>query len=118
MREKISNEARLRHISDAINDIESFTEGLSISEFKKNSLVKSATVRQLEIIGEASNHLTTELREKYSEIDWKEVIGFRNIVVHEYFIVDYSIVWHIVQNYIPELKLFINEVLDKEFNNN
>lgn len=118
MREKISDEARLRHIADAINDIENFTDGLNISDFLENNLVKNATVRQLEIIGEASNHITNELKAKYFEINWKEIIGFRNIVIHEYFIVDFEVVWNIIQNHLPELKYVINTILNNEFNKN
>ncbi len=116
MREKISDEARLKHISDAIANLEGFTDGIGISEFLNNELIKNAVVRQLEIIGEAANRLTPDLKERYTEINWKEIVGFRNIVIHEYFLIDYSVVWDIIENYIPQLKLIIEKIIKNEFN--
>ncbi len=116
MREKIGDEARLRHIAEAIEKLESFIDGVSYDEFIKNELIKSAVVRQLEIIGEASNHLSEYLKVKYSEIIWTDIIGFRNIVVHEYFIVDYAVVWDILQNYLLTLKITITDLLNNEYN--
>lgn len=79
-------------------------------------MIKSAVVRQLEIIGEASNHLSESLKDKYAEITWKDIIGFRNIVVHEYFIIDYAVIWDILQNYLPTLKITITDLLKNEYN--
>ena len=117
MKEKIKDEIRLRHISEALIKIENFTEGKSISDFLNSDLIKSATVRQLEIIGEAVNHLTDELKQKYSEINWIEIVGFRNIAVHEYFVIDYSVIWNIIENYLPQLKITIENIIKIEFNN-
>ncbi len=114
---KISNEARLKHIIDAINDIEDFTSEISYSEFINNKLVKNATVRQLEIIGEASNNITNEIIIKYSEIDWRQIINFRNIIIHEYFIVDYETVWEIIKDDLPPFKQSVIKILKEEFNN-
>jgi uncharacterized protein with HEPN domain len=116
MKEQISNEARLRHILDAIIEIESYIKDFSLADFTANSLVRNATVRQLEIIGEASKHLTEDLRMKYHEINWDEISGLRNIIVHEYFIVDNNILWDIVTNDIPPLKTLIAKIITEEFN--
>lgn len=118
MRERISDKARLSHIVDAIRSLEAFTEGIGIADFLKNDLVKSASVRQMEIIGEAANHITAELKEKYSEINWKEIVGFRNIAIHEYFVIDYTLIWDIIENSIPQLKVSIEKIILEEFNTN
>jgi uncharacterized protein with HEPN domain len=117
MTKKISNEPRLRHILEAINNIENFTSQLTFSDFFSNNLVKSATVRELEIIGEAANHLTQELKNKYNEVNWEEIIGLRNIIIHEYFTVDYEVVWEIVNNDIQPLKSIVIKILNEELSN-
>ncbi|KXK43693.1 MAG: hypothetical protein UZ05_CHB002002781 [Chlorobi bacterium OLB5] len=116
MRDIISDEARIRHISDAITNIENFTADIGISDFLSSNLIKSATVRQMEIIGEGVNHLSEELKEKYTEINWIEIVSFRNIAIHEYFVIDYAVIWNIIENYIPELKITIEKIIKNEFN--
>lgn len=62
-----------------------------------------AVIRNFEIIGEAANRIQEEFKEAHPEIDWYRVRGFRNRIVHEYFGIDYSIVWLIKKTYLPEL---------------
>jgi len=73
-----------------------------------------AFVRSLEIIGEAVKNLPSEFREKYSEIPWKEIAGMRDKLIHEYFGVNYRIVWKIVQQEIPRLKEQVERIMEKE----
>lgn len=70
-------------------------------------------IRNLEIIGEASKYITKDMRAQYSEIPWKKMAGLRNVVIHEYFGVDLSIVWEIITRNIPEVKPLLEEVLKK-----
>ena len=70
-------------------------------------------VRSLEIIGEAVKHLLAEFREKYPEIPWKDIAGIRDKLIHEYFGVDYLIVWKTIRERIPELKKFVERILEK-----
>jgi uncharacterized protein with HEPN domain len=117
MNVKIDDNLRLNHIYDAILSIELFIEEISFDNFLKNELVTSAVIRKLEIIGEASNHLSATLKDKYSEIDWQQIIGFRNIIAHEYFIVDNELVWEVIHNDLPVFKKVITKILKEEFNN-
>jgi uncharacterized protein with HEPN domain len=89
MKNKLGDKARLEHILNAIEEIESFIKDLDLDGFLNNSLFQSATTRQIEIIGEAANKLSDEMKQKYSEVDWRGIAGFRNILVHEYFDIDY-----------------------------
>lgn len=70
-----------------------------------------AVVRNLEIVGEAARYLPEEWRSRYSEIDWRRVIGFRNIVIHEYFAVDVEIVWVIATAQLSDLKRVLQMML-------
>jgi uncharacterized protein with HEPN domain len=91
-------------INDSIRAIESFVEGLSQEDFKKDRKTFSATIRELEIIGEAVNNISDELKQKYLHVLWQEIRSFRNKIVHEYFGVDIRIVWDVITNELPILK--------------
>lgn len=66
--------------------------------------MRYACVKQLEIIGEACRHLSQELKTRFSEIPWVQIVGMRNVFVHEYFGIDSMLVWEIVKNDLPEFK--------------
>ncbi len=66
--------------------------------------MRFACIKQMEIIGEASNHLSTELKSKFSDVEWSQIVGMRNVFTHEYFGIDSNLVWEIIKNDIPELK--------------
>jgi len=97
-------------INDSIRAIESFVEGLSQEDFKKDRKTFSATIRELEIIGEAVNNISDELKQKYLHVLWQEIRSFRNKIVHEYFGVDIRIVWDIITNELPILKRQIERI--------
>lgn len=111
-----NDEIRLRHIADAISFIEEYTDGISLSEFLKDNKTKHAVISQFHFIGEAANHLSDELTTKYQEVDWHKIVALRNIIVHEYFSIDYSIVWEITENFLQALKNKVTEILEEEFN--
>ena len=70
-------------------------------------------MRNLEIIGEAAKHIPDNLREQYQAIEWSRVVGFRNIVIHEYFDVDIEIVWTIASQRLPDLKAVLQQMLSE-----
>lgn len=104
MRGKIGDEQRLLHIAEAITEIENYTRNVDLSEFKGNSMIKFASIKQIEIIGEAAKNISDQTKEKFPGIEWKQIAGLRNILVHEYFGVDADLIWQIIQVDIPELK--------------
>ncbi len=102
----------IEDILEAIEKIERYLEGLAYEAFVKNEMVVDAVIRNLEIIGEASRNIPEEVRDIYPDIPWKRMIGLRNIVVHEYFGVDLSIIWDIINRNLPETKPEITAMLN------
>lgn len=74
---------------------------------------RDAVLRQLEIIGEASKNLTSELRNDNPQIEWRKVTGTRDRLAHGYFSVDIDVVWRITQEFLPSLKIEIEKILEK-----
>jgi uncharacterized protein with HEPN domain len=104
MRGKLGDKARLSHILDAIVEIESYLSEADYELFLNNSMMKFACIKQLEIIGEASAHISDEIKMQFSEIEWSQIKGMRNIFVHEYFGIDTKLVWDIIKLDLPDLK--------------
>jgi uncharacterized protein with HEPN domain len=104
MRSELGDKIRLQHILEAIEEIQRYLVAVEFPAFLENSMMRFACIKQMEIIGEASNHLSAELKSKFSEIEWAQIVGMRNVFAHEYFGIDSSLVWEIIKNDIPELK--------------
>lgn len=108
----LSDFVRLQHILEAINYTETFLQGKNKEDFFNEPIIRFAIERQLEIIGEAANHLSENILLHSSNTDWRKIIAFRNFIVHEYFgrsaeTVDLELVWDIVQTKLPALKVEI-----------
>ena len=88
---------------ESSNKILTYTKDLSFDEFINNSLVVDAVIRNMEIIGEAANRLPAEIKERNSQIDWQRIRGFRNRIVHDYFGIEYKIVWLVKEVFLPDL---------------
>ncbi|MFW5773848.1 MAG: DUF86 domain-containing protein [Tangfeifania sp.] len=104
MQGKTGDKARIIHILEAISEIEKYIENRNFDDFLNDSMFRFACIKQLEIIGEASNHISAESKEKYSEIEWQQIVGMRNLFIHEYFGIDLNIAWDIIENDLPSLK--------------
>ena len=94
----------IEDIIESIKNMEDFSRGLNKEKFSKDKLRQSAIVRQLEIIGEAAKNIPPPFREKYPNIPWKDISGFRDILSHAYFGVNIDRVWEIIKNDLPKLK--------------
>ncbi len=103
----------LKHIIDSINLISKFIFGMNKQTFVNNEVVISATIRQLEVVGEAVKNISKELRKKYPKIPWKQAAGTRDNLIHEYFNVDLNQVWETIKINLPELKEKVNQLLKK-----
>jgi uncharacterized protein with HEPN domain len=111
MRSELGDKIRLQHILDAIAEIHNYLIAADLPLFLENSMMRFACIKQMEIIGEASNHLSPELKSTFSDIEWGQIVGMRNLFTHEYFGIDSSVVWEIIKNDIPELKVKIEHIL-------
>lgn len=111
MKGLLSDKARLNHILDAIQSIEEYVKDISFEEFSSSSEKTYATVKQLEIVGEAANRISKETQDLDSSINWPKIVGLRNILVHEYYIIDHSIIWDIVEGELNDLKIQIEDLL-------
>jgi uncharacterized protein with HEPN domain len=115
MAEPNKTQARLEHMLEACLAIESFVSGLSYEQFESNQLVLSATIRQLEVIGEASRNLDPSFTKRYPDIPWRKLVGLRNVLIHEYFDVFYDKVWEVATQDVPELTKSLVQILQREF---
>ena len=97
------DEAYLLDILIAARKAQEFTNGLDGPGFAENELVQQATLRCLEIVGEAARHVSDDFQALHSEIPWSEVIAFRNRLAHDYFNIDLQMVWDIVVSDLPGL---------------
>ncbi len=101
----------LSHIIDEINFIISESSTTNVKEFLNDEKLKRAFVRSFEIIGEASKNIPNDIKELYPEIEWKSMARMRDRLIHHYFGVDYELVWNIVCENIPVLKVQLEKIL-------
>jgi uncharacterized protein with HEPN domain len=103
----------LGHIIESIEAIEQHTKGTSKDDFFKNIMVQDAVIRRIEIMGEAVKNLPPDYKRNHSEIEWREITGMRDKLIHEYFGADINVVWQTIKKDIPYLKKQISELLEK-----
>ena len=102
----------LIHIGECIERIESYVQGVDKEGFIASSLVQDAVIRNLQIMAESTQRLSDNLKESQADIDWYKIVGFRNVLVHDYLGVDIRRVWNIIENEIPALRETIRKMLD------
>ncbi len=107
-----SNLELLRHIADEIIFVLNATEGKSKDTVINDPVLSRAVIRSLEIIGEASNKLDPDFKTEHPEIEWRKIIGTRHRLIHDYFGVDYDIVWDIIANKLSDLLDFIEQIIE------
>ena len=100
----LSEIAKIENFSSPIKDIE---------DFKKNEMAFYATMRALEIIGEAIKHIPDDVRVRYPQIPWRKISGMRDVLIHDYFGIDIEVVWKTIKERMPEVKPLFEELLRK-----
>ncbi|HNV94788.1 MAG TPA: DUF86 domain-containing protein [Methanofastidiosum sp.] len=110
---KKSEEIYFRHILNAIKNIEMYTRNINYSEFQKNSMINSAVIFQIIIIGEAVKNISEELKEDYPDIPWRNIAGTRDRLIHGYFEIQLSEVWEVVVSDLNDLKNVVMAILEE-----
>ena len=100
----------VQDIIDAIRSVNDYTAGLTYEDFTRVKIVVDAVVRNLEIIGEAVNHLPESVLKTRPEVPWSRYVGMRDRITHAYFGVSLQIVWETVQEDLPTLKRVMEEI--------
>lgn len=102
----------IRHILDEIDYILAQIPNTDFDSFVKNATLKRAFVRSIEIIGEASKKLPEDVKSKQPDIEWRKVAGMRDRLIHDYFGVDYTIVWDVATTKLPDLREKLQSLLE------
>jgi uncharacterized protein with HEPN domain len=101
----MSNRTDILYITDIRESIEaifSYTESSSFEDFSSDRMKYSAVIREFEIIGEAVGKLSDSLKNEHAQINWQDIKDFRNLLIHEYFGIDFEIVWSVVIEDLPK----------------
>ena len=101
----------LEDIIESIDTIKQFVKGITFDEFYSDRKTVDAVTRNFEIIGEASSKIPREFQKQHSEIAWRKIIGLRNRVIHDYFEVDYEMIWEIIHKDLDGLKTKLEKIL-------
>lgn len=108
-------ELYLQDIINSIEDVGRFLKGIEEDQFLNDEILQNAVLMKLVVIGEVLSKISIERRATYPEIEWKPIIGFRNIAVHAYFSVKWNIVWETATNDLNLLGEQISEILQTDF---
>lgn len=106
------NTIYLKHILDCVERVDVYLAGLDEEHFLSSQMLIDAVNRNIEIIGEACNNLTRDFRSNNPQIEWRRIIGTRNVLIHGYAAVDLEIIWNITQTELPKLKAEIGKILE------
>lgn len=104
----------LRDMSEAVNSILKYTEGMSQEEFKDDKLVQDAVLRNFQKMGEAAGEIPESFKDREDQISWQDIKDFRNVIVHQYWKTDEEIAWDIIKNRLPELQNQLKELVEGE----
>jgi len=101
----------IKDILGAINDIETFIGDMDFKAFSADKKTRSAVIHEIEIIGEAAKNISKPLQVKYNELPWQDMAKLRDKISHFYFGVNYEIVWKVVKDRLPEIKMAAGKML-------
>lgn len=100
----------IEDILESTGFIDKYIKDMNLDDFKKDRKTVDAVIRNLEIIGEATKNVPENIKNTYKDIDWNGIIGLRNRIVHNYFGIDFSIIWNIVKLELPVFKEKIQNI--------
>ena len=113
MREQRRDKERLKHILSAIERVRRYTQGKTYEDLVADDMMYYAVVKNIEIIGEAANMVTSDFQDAHPDTPWKKIKGMRNYIIHEYFQVDDIVVWEVATKDLPALQEQVTDYLTK-----
>ncbi|MCR5549954.1 MAG: DUF86 domain-containing protein [Bacteroidales bacterium] len=113
MREQRRDKERLEHILSAIERVRRYTQGKTYEDLVADDMMYYAVVKNIEIIGEAANMVTSDFQDAHPDTPWKKIKGMRNYIIHEYFQVDDIVVWEVATKDLPALQEQVTDYLTK-----
>ncbi len=100
---------------EAIRDIGTFLDGVTRERWDRDHIMQSAVLHKMMVIGEIARALPDDLRDRHPDVPWRQMRGFRNIAVHQYFAIDWAVVWKIATEDVPKLESRALHILRIEF---
>ena len=113
MREPIRDKGRLEHMLEAIGNVDEFTQGISFEELVGNKMLRHAVAHNIQVVGEAAYKLTKEFCAAHPEVQWRDIVGLRHVLVHDYYKIDFPELWIIIQEELPPLRNQIETIVQE-----
>lgn len=109
------DEIHLRNVLRLANEIDVWLRDVDEAAFHTSEEIKSIVLLRLIFIGEATRYISTGLRERYPDVRWKRIVGFRNVTVHRYWEIDWDLVWDAATMDLPPYREQVRRILDVDF---
>ncbi len=101
----------LTQIFEAMDDVQTFIEGMDCEAFVADDKTASAAVLKLEIMGEAIKHVPEAIRQKYPQVPWQQIVEMQHQILYQYFAIDHAVIWDTLKNQLPSLQPVIKHIL-------
>jgi uncharacterized protein with HEPN domain len=95
------------HIMESIDKITTYIDGINQNDFANTPLIQDAVLRNLQVLAESTQRLSSKFKENHPEIEWYKIAGLRNILAHDYLGIDLDTVWNVIKSYLPKLRAAI-----------